>query len=103
MKNIIELNQQTINFIKDGPEDNIILALQEAGISIENLMKAAAGVVSGIITLVAGLVLLITVIKCLWKTWKGNDNEVWSDAATTLFASMTFLAISGAITAYFFL
>lgn len=76
-------------------------ALTDAGDDMVGIINSAAGVISLIISAVAGIVLLVLCIMTSWKARQGNS-DAWGDAMQTLATVAAVLCFSNAVSAMFF-
>lgn len=92
-----------LTYFKKEPStvENLEQALTDAGDDMVSVISAGAGVVSLIISAVAGLVLLVLCIMTAWKARQGNT-DAWGDAMQTLATVAAVLCFSSAVSAIFF-
>ncbi len=92
-----------LTYFKKEPStvENLEQAITDAGDDMVSVISAGAGVVSLIISAVAGLVLLVLCIMTAWKARQGNT-DAWGDAMQTLATVAAVLCFSSAVSAIFF-
>ena len=87
-----------LTYFKKEPStvENLEQAITDAGDDMVSVISAGAGVVSLIISAVAGLVLLVLCIMTAWKARQGNT-DAWGDAMKTLATVAAVLGFSSAV------
>ena len=76
-------------------------AIKDAGKDVSSTLNIVAQTISGVIGGVAGIAILIVLVKTGLKSYRG-DTGAWEDAATALCMCVIVLALSAAVFTAFF-
>lgn len=83
------------------PSGKLQSSITNAGNSLIAIIKACAGVVSLLISSIAGIVLLVLCITTAWKSRNGNS-DAWGDAMQLIATVAAILCFSASIMTMFF-
>lgn len=91
----------TNTLIKYDAATDLKTSITNAGNSLITIIKACAGVLSLLISSIAGIVLLVLCITTAWKARNGNS-DAWGDAMQLIATVAAILCFSTSVMTMFF-